>query len=276
MPDLSVLRQLSIDEVAFVDKGAGGNRKTPVKIAIFKRRKENGDYDDDEENSNMDLESILAELGEEKSKVIQAALAAAATKQEEDDEEEKQDEEEEEEEKQDEEEEEEEKQDEEEEEEEEAKAMKALPASLRKRFRAERDQRIDLAKRLAQMEEKAEISKFEKRAERFSLVPAISKKQLGSILRACHKSLSASDVKALEQSLSATNEIVEKSAVFGEAGSSNRGASSGDAIGKLRGIAKALQAASPNMSDESAFTKAVEMNPELHAEHIAERRGSRN
>ena len=169
MPDLSVLRQLSIDEVAFVDKGAGGNRKTPVKIAIFKRRKENGDYDDDEENSNMDLESILAELGEEKSKVIQAALAAAATKQEEDDEEEKQDEEEEEEEKQDE---------EEEEEEEEAKAMKALPASLRKRFRAERDQRIDLAKRLAQMEEKAEISKFEKRAERFSLVPAISKLSL--------------------------------------------------------------------------------------------------
>ena len=143
-----------------------------------------------------------------------------------------------------------------------------LPEPLRKRFE-EMEKRAEEAERLAKAEREArEWEGFQKRAE--SLPHVGERDKVAEILKAAY-GVSKENGEALEATLKAANEQIEKGRLFDEMGrDGNRGQS--DAMTAVNKRAEEIRKADPALTEAQAFDKALQENPAAYAEYLKEAR----
>jgi len=248
------LNNLKIDEVAFVDKGAGKG----VKVTLFKRYNE-------ELNKMKTFEELMAELSEEDGALILQALEEAKTAE----------------------------ADKEEDEADKAYVIeggnkgdesKTKPGekdfedeevgkALKNKFSVLKAENQSLEKRLMRMEEDKERESFIKRAEVFPNVPTFSTEELGTFLMQINKNLDSDMAEKAESFISAVNEICGQSSLLKEYGSAGNGATLGaSAMAQAETMAKALMQ-TEKITKAVALNQVWEQNPELRNRYRAERRG---
>jgi hypothetical protein len=243
-------RDLKVTEISFVDKGASPG----ARICFWKRAASATE-------KQMTLEEILAKLPEEEKAVILAAIESATAKAAEPEKEE--------EEKSAEPEKEEAEKSEDEKEEEEkaktAKALAALPASVRKQL-AEADA---LKSRVAKMEAENETRTFVEKARTMPVV-GLATADLAEVLKAAElgRPLTKEIGTKLTKALRAISVVVAKGEAFGELGTSAPGEQGSG--GKLASIAKSIRAAEPKLTQAQAYAKALRDNPDLYNEYERE------
>lgn len=245
------LKELKVDEVAFVDKGAGKG----VTITLFKRFQKN-----EEETQKMkNLDDLLAELSEDDAALVMQAIEEAKHvgegKEEaaEEDAAEKQDE-------------------EEEKEEETGEVAKGL----QKRIAVIKTENAQLQKRLQKMELAQEREAFAKRAECFPNVPTFNAEDLGEFLMQINKCLPAEMAEKTEQMIKSVNEICGDSAILTEFGKSGAGTTgNGGAMKTAEAMAKNLMAEDSGLTKAVALNKVWEQNINLRNQYRVERRGNK-
>jgi hypothetical protein len=245
------LKELKVDEVAFVDKGAGKG----VTITLFKR------FQKTEETQKMkNLDDLLAEMSEEDAALVMQAIEEAKHVGEGEEEEatedaaEKQEEE------------------EEKEEEEDGEVAKVL----QKRFRVMKTENAQLQKRLQKMEIAQEREAFAKRAECFPNVPTFNAEDLGEFLMQINKCLPAEMAEKTEQMIKSVNEICGDSAILTEFGKSGAGTTgNGGAMKTAEAMAKNLMTEDSSLTKAVALNKVWEQNINLRNQYRVERRGNK-
>tara|TARA_Y100000593_G_scaffold86609_1_gene165655 strand:- start:5369 stop:6130 length:762 start_codon:yes stop_codon:yes gene_type:complete len=243
------LEDLKVDEVSFVDKGAGKG----VSIALFKRFHKN----EEEEKSMKTLEEVMAALSEDDAAIIMQALEA---KSEESIEEKMEDNEEE--------------AEKTEEEETEKTEEEEVTKKLQKKFQAIKTENEKLTKRLQKMEIAQERESFVKRAECFPNIPTFSTEELGEFLHEINKRLPAALAEKTEQMIKSVNEICNDSAMMTEFGKSGAGTTgNGSAMKTAESMAAELLAKDTTITKAAALNKVWEQNPALRNQYRAERRG---
>lgn len=248
--EVNDLEDLKVDEVAFVDKGAGKG----VSIALFKRFHKN----EEEEKSMKTLEEIMGALSEEDAAVVMQALESAsdteAVEEKMDEDAEKAEEE----------------MDKEEEEEEE------VAKRIQKKFLAIKSENESLQKRLHKMEIAQEREAFVKRAECFPNVPTMNAEDLGEFLHEINKRLPAKLAEKTEQMIKSVNELCGDSSVLTEFGKSGAGTTgNGSAMNTAESMAAELLAKDTTITKAAALNKVWEQNPALRNQYRAERRGNK-
>lgn len=247
--EVNDLEDLKVDEVAFVDKGAGKG----VSIALFKRFHKN----EEEEKSMKTLEEIMGALSEEDAAVVMQALESAsdaeAVEEKMDEDAEKAEEE----------------MDKEEEEEE-------VTKRIQKKFLAIKSENESLQKRLHKMEIAQEREAFVKRAECFPNVPTMNAEDLGEFLHEINKRLPAKLAEKTEQMIKSVNELCGDSSVLTEFGKSGAGTTgNGSAMNTAESMAAELLAKDTTITKAAALNKVWEQNPALRNQYRAERRGNK-
>jgi len=275
-PKKTLLTMRNIDEVSFVDEGEG----VDVPILITKQKKGSAMNkrelmkllkrflkQEGEPSSGKTLEEVLEGLNESDAAIIMAALAEAAEvdKENADDEENKADEEEDkvdnEENKAD---EEEDKVDNEENkaDEEEDKAG----SEINKRLKSAN---IKLQKRVAELEEKEEVARFEKQAKELQYIPGMKTTALSKTLRVMSKSLSTTEFNAMIGSLKAANNMIRDNIAFHEIGSIKGDSTAMNEIDKR--VSKMLTD-NPEMKRPQAFSKVIKADPKLYEQYTEEKK----
>ena len=228
------LRGLSVDEIAFCERGAG----LGVDLTLSKNK----------EIEKMTLEEVLEGMTPEARAVVEAALAEAAkdkaTEEMEAAAEEATEEATEEAEPTDEE------------------LMKSLPEGFAKRLEAERQERQAMAKQLAEIKEAQTVEHFRKSAERLSNLP-MAAAELAKTLRACDRQLD----DATHQALTGMLERIQKALgqTFEAAGT--QAVSADDrAIDRLNAAARDI-ATRDGIGMAKAFEAACRQHPDLYREH---------
>ena len=247
--EVNDLTDLKVDEVAFVDKGAGKG----VSIALFKRFHKN----EEEEKSMKTLEEIMGALSEEDAAVVMQALESAtdteAIEEKMDEDTEKAEEE----------------MDKEEEEEE-------VTKRIQKKFLAIKSENESLQKRLHKMEIAQEREAFVKRAECFPNVPTMNAEDLGEFLHEINKRLPAKLAEKTEQMIKSVNELCGDSSVLTEFGKSGAGTTgNGSAMNTAESMAAELLEKDTTITKAAALNKVWEQNPALRNQYRAERRGNK-
>ncbi len=146
--------------------------------------------------------------------------------------------------------------------------LKGLPESVRKRFEdIEKDnaaQKVLIEKMAAEREEAV----FVEKAKELKIGDA---KIVGPLMRRIEKGLTtAEDAKVVETLLKAASAQASAGKLFEALGSS--GSEAADPESVLKAKAEEIQKASPGMSYESAYSKALEQNPKVYDAFIAKRR----
>jgi hypothetical protein len=287
---INALIDLSVDEISVVDEGASGNEDAKPKIVIAKRREPEAKDGlgarfvaklkklFGKEENTMNLDDILAKLSEEERAFLLSIMeglkaeaapetppdpaAAEAAKQEgggegggeggagDEDKDEMTA-------------------------EQMAKVVKNLPPSIRKQIedgKKAKSETDELRKRLDERDERDEVAKFRGKAEAFKFLAGQNLDEIGKLLRAASKAMTAKEYEAIEKLLSNANDAVKASPLFKDLGGRGNDSET-TAEGKLRGIAKALRDADPNLSAAQAVAKAREENPELRRQATAELQG---
>ena len=241
------LEDLRVDEVAFVDKGAGKG----VSIALFKRFKNN----EEEKERMKTLEEIMGALSEEDAAIVMQAIEAApeaeaieeAAAEEEAEKAEEEDKEEEE-----------------------------VTKQIQKKFLAIKSENESLQKRLQKMEMSQEREAFVKRAECFPNVPTMNAEDLGEFLHEINKRLPAKLAEKTEQMIKSVNELCGDSSVLTEFGKSGAGTTgNGSAMRTAESMAADLQSKDSTITKAVALNKVWEQNPSLRNQYRAERRGTK-
>ena len=150
----------------------------------------------------------------------------------------------------------------------------AVPENLRPVLKAQMAEQERLAKEAAELKkalaaERERIRKAEfiaKAEKEYAALPGTAE-EVGMLLKEADEKLSEGNLALLEKVLKAANEAFEKA--MGEAGAASSDDTSETATGKLEAIAKEL-AKKENITFEQAFTKALDMNPELAREAVRE------
>ena len=256
------LEELIVDEVAFVDKGAGRG----VRVALFKRHNGN----EEGLNKMKNLDDLLAEMSEDDAALVMQAIEEAKhvgegeeeadkvfetvggdkgdeskTKPGERDYEKEEDEEDED-----------------------------VSKVVDKRMRVLKRENTSLLKRLEKMEQDREREAFAKRAETFRNVPTYSTDELGEFLMAINKNLEPEIAEKAETMLRAVDQICGESSLMGTFGKSSTGSVSGDsAMATAEAMAKAMQQKEPGLSKAVALNKVWEQNNDLRDRYRKERRG---
>lgn len=246
------LKDLKVDEVAFVDKGAGKG----VTITLFKRFQKT----EEEIKKMKNLDELLAEMSEEDAALVMQAIEEAKHVGEGEEAEEKAAEEEDETEK---------AEDDDEEEKEEQK-------KLRKKFSVMKSENEHLQKRIQKMEIAQEREAFTKRAECFPNVPTFSTEDLGDFLMEINKNLSPELAEKTEKMIKSVNEICSDSAILHEFGKSGAGTTgNGSAMRAAESMAAELITKDSSLTKASALNKVWEQNTDLRNQYRAERRGNK-
>ncbi len=242
--NMNDLEDLKVNEVAFVDKGAGKG----VKIALFKR------FEKEETKKMKTLEEILAALSEDDAAIVLQALEAAAQKEEASEEEKA----------------------EEEKPEEEAAKAEEEDEEMEKRFCVLKSENEAMRQRIAKMEEDRERESFIKRAECFPNVPTFNTEELGNFLMQINKNLPAELAEKTEQMIKSVNEIVSDSALLSEFGKSGAGTTgNGSAMRVAESMADDMIAGDSSLTKATALNKVWEQNPKLRNQYRTERRGNK-
>lgn len=248
---INQLEDLQIEEIAFVDKGAGKG----VKVALFKR------YNEKEETKKMkSLEEIMGALSEEDAAVVMQAMqelkhekeeSAEAEKMERDEETDKM-------------------------KDEEEKADKMKDEEVEKSLNVLKSENTVMRKQIAKMQAERERELFVKRAEALPNVPTFSTEELGEFLMHVNKSLPAHLADKTESFIKSVNNICSESSLIKEFGSAGIGSSrNGSAMARAEAMASEITKRDPKMSKAKALNEVWTNNPELRREYRQERRGNK-
>lgn len=247
---INELEDLQIEEIAFVDKGAGKG----VKVALFKR------YNQEEETKKMkSLEEIMGALSEEDAAVIMQAIeelkhekeeSAEAEKMEHDEETDKM--------------------------KDEEKADKMKDEEVEKSLSVLKSENAVMREQIAKMQAERERELFVKRAEALPNVPTFSTEELGEFLMHVNKSLPAHLAEKTESFIKSVNNICSESSLIKEFGSAGIGSSrSGSAMARAEAMASEITKRDPKISKAKALNEVWTNNPELRREYRQERRGNK-
>jgi hypothetical protein len=244
------ITKLRVDSIDGVDLGAA----VEARITLMKRREGVAKDDGTEieisipaptETKPMTLEEVLAKLTPDEKKVVEDAMAAASAAAQQQAEKAKDP---------------------------EAEMMKRLPEEIRKRMEEDAQARVELQKRLDRMEDENVLREHVEKARKLSHgVPGLSHTEVAEVTKAIaqKRPLPEAVGKKLEQSFTAVNELIAKSKLFAEEGSSQGGGGDGSAESELKAIAKRLTA-EEKIPAARALAEAAKRNPELHARMRAE------
>lgn len=247
---INELEDLQIEEIAFVDKGAGKG----VKVALFKR------YNQEEETKKMkSLEEIMGALSEEDAAVVMQAMeelkhekeeSAEAEKMEHDEETDKM--------------------------KDEEKADKMKDEEVEKSLSVLKSENAVMREQIAKMQAERERELFVKRAEALPNVPTFSTEELGEFLMHVNKSLPAHLAEKTESFIKSVNNICSESSLIKEFGSAGIGSSrSGSAMARAEAMASEITKRDPKISKAKALNEVWTNNPELRREYRQERRGNK-
>jgi hypothetical protein len=251
------LQELKIDEIAFVDKGAGKG----VRVALFKRN-----TNKEEMNKMKSLEELMASLSEEDAAIVMQAIVEASKEKET----EKADEEKE-------------KMKEEEKdkahtpEHKEEKGMnyeKEEEEEVAKRLSVLKSENIAMRDRIAKMEQERERETFIKRAEAYPNIPGFNTEDLGDFLMLINKKLPGYLAEKTEGMIKSVNAMGEDSSLlksFGATGVSRT--PTGSALATAESMAKSLMQNEPGLSKAQALNRVWETNTDLRKQYRNERRG---
>ena len=262
------LKDLKIEEIAFVDKGAGKG----VRVRLYKRRKETEDMNSKIQKRSLD--EILTDLGDEDAAIVLAAIEEAKAPEETvnmmDDEEDKD------------------------------KAfdyvveggnkgdVSQTHPGRRDYEKSQHDARVakalktitmekrKLEDRIAKMEAEKERESFRKMAESYPNVPTFNSDDLGDLLMQVNKKLAPDMADRVERFVKSVNQICSSSRLFSEAGLSGSGSDSATAFGQAEEISKRFMKEDPTLTRAGALNKAWEQNPELRKQYRTERRNGGN
>lgn len=144
-------------------------------------------------------------------------------------------------------------------------------AAVEKAAAAEITKRLEAAETIAKAERdtRLEAEAITKAAKAMSHVPGTTAAELGPVLKRAKEALPEADFAVIEKALAGASEAIKKGDLFREIGTGGQGAT--DAMGQIEGIAKSLRTTDPTLSKEQAFAKAMQENPALYTQHVAER-----
>ena len=258
------LKDLKIEEIAFVDKGAGKG----VRVRLYKRRKETQEMSSEIQKRSLD--EILTDLSEEDTAIVLAAIEDAKSSETEinlaDDEEEKD------------------------------KGFdyvveggnkgdesKTKPgerdyekSQIAKALKTMTIDKRRLEDRIAKMEAEKERETFRKMAESYPNVPTFNSDDLGDLLMQVNKRLTPEMADKVEKFVKSVNQICSSSRLFSEAGLSGSGSDAGTAFGQAEAIAKQFMKEDPNLTRANALNRVWESNPELRKQYRTDRRNGGN
>lgn len=149
-----------------------------------------------------------------------------------------------------------------------------MPVEMRKAF-DDQDAALEVVQKEAS-DASAQVVVLQKAAERkeyiakcetqYSYVPGMSIEEMGEMLMKAY-GVGEDFGKQLEKSWKETSEAVKKSALLSKAGGNTTNDSSSP-MGQIEAFAKELVAKDPSMSEEAAFVKAMEANPEQYEKYL--------
>jgi hypothetical protein len=147
--------------------------------------------------------------------------------------------------------------------------LKGLPAAARELIEKSREQAAAataaVAKMIAEREQEASIAKAKE-------IGFGDPSKIGPLLHRVEKGMTtADDAKTLAELFKSAATVEKSSPLFKSLGS--RANSDADPEEVLAQKAKDIRAATPTLSKEEAYTKALEENPDLYAAYVAKRRG---
>lgn len=147
------------------------------------------------------------------------------------------------------------------------KSIAELPEAVRKALVAQQRQAVEDREMAKALFDEREDSKFEAVAKSLGHLPEPSE-TFAKDLRA----LAEADPEAyarVEKTLRAAEAAIATSSLFKEVGDSGV-ASETSAVGQLNAIAKTMREGDAALTEADAFSKAVEANPHLYTQHLAE------
>jgi hypothetical protein len=152
---------------------------------------------------------------------------------------------------------------------EDAKIEKADPETRAAIKKAE--ERAEKAEKIAKEERDTRLKgEFIAKAEKLDHL-SIKAEDFGPVLKSASEKLTKEEYEALEGVLKASNEQIEKGALFAEAGAGGIPVAA-DAMAELQQKAEEIKKADPKLSDHEALDKAMTDNPELQQRYLDEAR----
>lgn len=149
--------------------------------------------------------------------------------------------------------------------------MKDLPEEIRKRLE-ESDKRADEAlEKLQKMQDQAETVEYLAKARQFDSLP-VKPEEFGLVLKSIAKANLDAYTK-VEAVLLAANEACKKGNIIDKQIGSDGADSGGDAWAAVEAKAGELMKSNPSMTKEQAQTKVLRDNPELYGKYQKELRG---
>jgi len=131
-----------------------------------------------------------------------------------------------------------------------------------KRLAEEVQKRESAEKRIAKLEERIELDAAEKRcAIEFNAIPTLSNRELATVLKSAKGSLEAKTYQKLEGALKSCNEVILKSDLFRESGSSASG-NIGNPQSKINALAE-KRAQDTGESKTVAYQNVLKANRDL-------------
>jgi hypothetical protein len=151
----------------------------------------------------------------------------------------------------------------------------AVRRRLEKLEKAEEDakERVEKAESLAKAERDIRVNReFVQKAEQFGSLSQ-DPLELGPVLKAAHDSMPEEQYTVLETVLKAADDQVRQSGLFKEQGRGGEGRrESGDSFEKLQKAAQELRKSDPSMTAEAALDAAMQADPDMQAQYLAENR----
>lgn len=126
------------------------------------------------------------------------------------------------------------------------------------------------------LKEDAAKKEFVTKAAGFDSVPTVTPETFGPILKECSEKLSKESYEAIEKMLQSTNEVVKQSALLRNYGTPGYQVIKGSALDQLQEIAKGIIQKDGTLTEQQAFRKACQDNPELWEKHQTELAGNVN
>ncbi len=105
--------------------------------------------------------------------------------------------------------------------------------------------------------------------ESYSHVPGMSSEEMGVMLQDAYE-VSKDFGGKLEKQWEETSKALKESALLKTRGAAHATHDGSSPIGRLKTIAKDYKAKDPSMSEDKAFSKAMQDNPELYEEYLAD------
>lgn len=137
-------------------------------------------------------------------------------------------------------------------------------ADVTKALEAEVAKRVELEKKLAEMETLAKRAEIASRVEKnMAHVPGANGEDLVGLLMAIHDGAGAEIAGKVEALLTSSSQAVSESALLDEVGKA--AGAEVDAMSRARAIADDLRKNNPGMTKEIALARAFDQNPELAA-----------